>query len=67
MFGDIVGNGTVNVEDYNAERLLIGTTLPPIAEAVIAPRPVTLAGPAVVQIGSKCPITASGAEPSPVA
>ena len=29
IFGDINGDGTVNVLDYNAERLLIGGVLPP--------------------------------------
>jgi hypothetical protein len=55
IFGDLIGNGTVNVEDYNAERLLIGTSLPLISAAVIAAGPVALAGPAVVQIGASVP------------
>ena len=30
IFGDINGDGKVNVADYNAERLLIGTSLPAV-------------------------------------
>ena len=37
IFGDINGNGTVNVADYNAERLLIGTSLPAASDALVAP------------------------------
>jgi hypothetical protein len=30
IFGDINGDGKVDINDYNAVRKLIGTTLPPI-------------------------------------
>ena len=34
IFGDINGDGMVNVVDYNAERLLIGTSLPAMSDAI---------------------------------
>jgi Dockerin type I domain len=52
IFGDINGDGTVNVADYNAERLLIGTSLPSLSAALIAPGTGSQVGPAVVRIGT---------------
>jgi len=54
----------VNVDDYNAERLLIGTSLPPIAHAVIAAGPVARAGPALVQSGASDPLAQSVTSPA---
>ncbi len=64
IFGDIIGNGTVNVADYNAERLLIGTSLPSVSDALIAPGTGSQVGLAVVRIGAGNPsarVTASRA------
>ena len=52
IFGDIIGNGTVNVADYNAERLLIGTSLPAASDALVAPGGGISGGPALVRIGT---------------
>ena len=52
IFGDINGDGKVNVEDYNLERLLIGTSLPSVNDAVVAPAAGVPGGPAQVQIGT---------------
>ena len=66
IFGDINGDGLVNVLDYNAERLLIGTTLPSVSAALVALGPGSQGGPALVRIGtggSSPPMTASPAPP----
>ena len=55
IFGDINGDGMVNVADYNAERLLIGTSLPSVSDALIASGPGSQGGPAVVRIGTSGP------------
>ena len=55
IFGDINGDGKVNVDDYNAERLLIGTSLPSVSDSSIASSPTSQAGPAVVRIGTSSP------------
>ena len=52
IFGDIIGNGTVNVADYNAERLLIGTSLPAVSSEAVASVTVAIAGPKLVSIGA---------------
>ena len=52
IFGDIIGNGTVNVADYNAERLLIGTSLPAASDALVATGGGISGGPALVRIGT---------------
>ena len=46
IFGDINGDGKVNVEDYNLERLLIGTSLPSMSDALVAPAAGLSGGPA---------------------
>ena len=55
IFGDINGDGKVNVADYNAERLLIGTSLPSVSDASIAVGAASQAGPAVVGMGTSSP------------
>ncbi len=55
IFGDIIGNGTVNVADYNAERLLIGTSLPSVGTASIALGSGSPGGPGLVRIGTSGP------------
>ena len=52
IFGDINGDGKVNVEDYNLERLLIGTSLPSVSDALVAPAAGLSGGPAQVRIGT---------------
>ena len=52
IFGDINGDGVVNVADYNAERLLIGTSLPSVSDALLALGPGSQGGPALVRIGT---------------
>ncbi len=52
IFGDIIGNGTVNVADYNAERLLIGTSLPSVSDALIVAGGGSQGGTALVRIGT---------------
>jgi hypothetical protein len=66
IFSDINGDGTVNIADYNAERLLIGTSLPSASAALIAPGTGSQSGSAVVRIGTTGPsphATASQARP----
>ncbi len=55
IFGDINGDGKVNVADYNAERLLIGTSLPSVSDTSIALSPASQGGPAVVRMGTSSP------------
>jgi hypothetical protein len=55
IFGDINGDGIVNVADYNAERLLIGTSLPPLSDGALAMGTGSQGGPAVVRIGTTVP------------
>jgi hypothetical protein len=52
IFGDINGDGTVNVLDYNAERLLIGTTLPAVSSESVASVTVAIAGSQRVSIAT---------------
>jgi hypothetical protein len=66
IFGDINGDGLVNVLDYNAERLLIGTSLPLVSDVSLASVPGSQSSPAVVRIGTSGqspPATASPAPP----
>ena len=67
IFGDINGDGLVNVLDYNAERLLIGTSLPAVSDALLAARPASQGGPVapvpIGTIGLSPPATASPAPP----
>jgi hypothetical protein len=46
IFGDINGDGTVNVADYNAVRLLIGTSLPTVSPPAIVMALANESGPA---------------------
>ena len=57
IFGDVNGDGKVNVADYNAERLLIGNgrSLPSVSDASIARGAASQAGPAVVKMGTSSP------------
>ena len=64
IFGDINGDGLVNVNDYNAERLLIGTSLPSVSDALIAPGPGSQGGPALVRIGTTGPSPRTTASPA---
>ena len=52
IFGDMNGDGLVNVADYNAERLLIGTSLPSASDALIAALPGRQDGPTLVRLGT---------------
>ena len=67
IFGDINGDGLVNVLDYNAERLLIGTSLPPASDVLLIARPASQGGRVVPvpigTIGLSPPATASPAPP----
>ena len=66
IFGDINGDGAVNVLDYNAERLLIGTSLPSVSDVSLASVPGGQISPALVRIGTSGPsppMTASPASP----
>jgi hypothetical protein len=51
LFGDINGDGTVNVLDYNAERLLIGTSLPAVSSESVADVTVAVARSQRVSVG----------------
>jgi hypothetical protein len=64
IFGDINGDGLVNVLDYNAERLLIGTSLPSVSAALSAAGPASQGGPALVRIGTTGSSPRSTASPA---
>ncbi len=55
IFGDINGDGKVNVADYNAERLLIGTSLPSVSDTSIALSPASQGGPTLVGMVTSSP------------
>ena len=65
IFGDINGDGLVNVLDYNAERLLIGTSLPLVSDVSLASVPGSQSSPAVVRIGTSGPSPPATASPAP--
>ena len=55
IFGDINGDGVVNVVDYNDVRTEVGTSLPSVSDALIAVGPGSQGGPALVRIGTSGP------------
>ena len=59
IFGDIIGDGTVNVADYNAERLLIGTSLPAVERRIARRGPGDARRTALVRTGTSWPGTAA--------
>jgi hypothetical protein len=55
IFGDLNGDGKVNVVDYNLERSLIGMSLPAVSDALIDLGTGSVGGPAVVRLGTNSP------------
>ena len=59
IFGDINGDGIVNVTDYNDVRERIGTTLPPVSEPPVALAAASQSGPPVGQTATVPPSESS--------
>ena len=66
IFGDINGDGIVDVTDYNDVRKQIGAVLPPVTVAPIAPLPASQGSPEVLSVPTAVPsVIAASIAPLP--